>query len=262
MLFFKKDKLTIYNDDCCNVLTKIEKKSIDLVVTSPPYNLNKKYNQYKDKISDNSYLEWINNISFSIKDTLKDNGSYFLNLGFRNDNPLFHFKVIEKISSSFVLQNTIIWAKSLVVKNEGYGHFIPNNSKKYLNNIFEYVFHFTKTGENIVDRNSIGVPYKDKRNIERFKGNSLKGDVRCAGNIWFIPHKTVKSKEERKHPTSFPDELVKRCVLMHGLKEDIILLDPFLGSGTSLKVCKDLNISGIGVELDKDYCELAKERIF
>jgi site-specific DNA-methyltransferase (adenine-specific) len=148
-----------------------------------------------------------------------------------------------------------------VVKNEGHGHFIPNNSKKYLNNIFEYVFQFTNSGENLIDRNSIGVPYKDKRNIERFKVNRSKGDVRCAGNIWFIPHKTIKSKEERNHPTSYPEELVKRCILMHGLDENMIVLDPFLGSGTSLKVCKDLNINGIGIEIDKDYCETARNKI-
>lgn len=261
MLFFQKDKLTIYNDDCFKLLSKIEKKSIDLVVTSPPYNLNKKYNEYNDNVSKNFYFDWMYNISSLLKDLLKDDGSYFLNLGFRNNDSLFHFKVIEKISEIFHLQNTIIWAKSIVLKNEGYGHFIPNNSKKYLNNIFEYVFHFTKTGSNEIDRNSIGVPYKDKRNIERFKNNASKGDVRCAGNIWFIPHKTIKSKQERKHPTSYPEELVKKCILMHGIRDNMTLLDPFLGSGTSLKVCKDLNIFGVGIDLDKDYCELSKERI-
>jgi len=261
MVFFEKNKLKIYNDDCINVLNKIEKGTIDVVVTSPPYNLNKNYNQYNDNLSKNSYIEWIKNISDLVKDVLKDDGSYFLNIGFRNNDPLFHFKVIEEINKNMILQNTIIWAKSIVVKNEGYGHFIPNNSKKYLNNLFEYVFQFTKNGENLIDRNSIGVPYKDKRNIERFKNNNSKGDVRCAGNIWFIPHKTVKSKEERKHPTSYPEELVKKCILLHGFKENMIVLDPFLGSGTSLKVCKDLNINGIGIDIDEYYCEVSKNKI-
>lgn len=261
MLFFEKNKLKIYNDDCLSVLKSMEKNSIDLVVTSPPYNFNKKYNKYNDNLSKNVYLDWLFDVSCQINNVLKDNGSYFLNLGFRNNDPLLHFKIVEKINEKMPLQNTIIWAKSIVVKNEGYGHFIPNNSKKYLNNIFEYIFHFTKTGEEIIDRNSIGVPYKDKRNIERFKNNSSKGDVRCAGNIWFIPHKTVKNKEERNHPATYPEELVKKCILMHGLKENIVLLDPFLGSGVSLKVCKDLNVQGIGIEIDEEYCKLSKNKI-
>lgn len=262
MLYFEKDKIKIYQQDCLDFLKETKEKSIDLVVTSPPYNFNKKYNQYNDKISDESYIEWLASVSLEIKRVLKENGSYFLNLGFRNNNPLLHYKVAEKVSNFLTLQNTIIWAKSIVVNNEGSGHFIPNNSKKYLNNIFEYVFHFTLDGEKTIDRNSIGVPYKDKRNIERFKNNSNKGDVRCAGNIWFIPHKTIKSKEERKnHPTSYPEELVRKCILLNGYNKDTIVLDPFLGSGTTLRVCKKLDIFGVGVEMDEQYCASSKELI-
>lgn len=259
MLYFQKDKIKIYNEDCIKFLEKSEKETVDIVVTSPPYNFNKKYNQYNDKISEDQYVEWLADVSLKLKEVLKDNGSYFLNLGFRNNNPLLHYKVAEKISNFLKLQNTIVWAKSIVVNNEGSGHFIPNNSKKYLNNIFEYVFHFTKDGEKIIDRNSIGVPYKDKRNIERFKNNTNKGDVRCAGNIWFIPHKTIKSKEERKnHPTSYPEELVRRCVLLNGYDQNTVVLDPFLGSGTTLRACKKLNINGIGIEIDESYCDASK----
>lgn len=259
MLYFEKDKIKIYKQDCLDFLKNSDNQSVDVVVTSPPYNFNKKYNQYNDKISEDLYIEWISDISLEIKRILKKDGSYFLNIGFRNNNPLLHYKVVEKISSFLNLQNTIIWAKSIVVNNEGSGHFIPNNSKKYLNNIFEYVFQFTLDGEKIIDRNSIGVPYKDKRNIDRFKNNTGKGDVRCAGNIWFVPHKTIKSKQERKnHPTSYPEELVLKCILLNGYNENTVVLDPFLGSGTTLKVCKRLNINGIGVEIDDQYCEASK----
>jgi site-specific DNA-methyltransferase (adenine-specific) len=262
MLFYEKDKLKIYNQDCLEYLNNSKENFVDIVVTSPPYNLDKKYNLYRDKITQENYINWLSSISIKIKSILKDNGSFFLNVGFRNDNPLIHFKLIEEISKTFILQNTIIWAKSITVNNEGYGHFIPNNSKKHLNNLFEYVFHFTKDGNKEIHRNSIGVPYKDKRNMERFKNNLNKGDVRCAGNIWFIPHRTIKNKQERKnHPTIFPEELVRRCVLLNGYNENTTLLDPFLGSGTSLKVCKNLNIYGIGIEIDKEYCETSKSNI-
>ena len=74
------------------------------------------------------------------------------------------------------------------------------------------------------------IPYKDKRNIERFENNKEKGDVRCGGNVWFIPHKTVKSKEEKfNHPTCFPEELVRKCIMLNGYNKDTTVLDPFAG---------------------------------
>lgn len=262
MIYYDVDKIKIYNDDVSNLLNNIKEKEIDIVITSPPYNLGKKYITYKDKIPLNDYVDWLDNVSKDIFKILKDDGSYFLNIGYQNLQPLTPFLLIQKITQYFKLQNTIIWTKSITVNNDSYGHFIPNNSNRYLNNIFEYIFHFTKNGSKNLDRNSIGVPYKDKRNIERFKNNEGKGDVRCGGNVWFIPHKTVKSKTEKfNHPTAFPEELVKKCIKLNEYNENTKVLDPFMGTGTTLKVCKDLSINGIGIDIDENYCEIAKNRL-
>lgn len=263
MIYYENKNIKIYNGDAVEVINNnIKEKEIDVVVTSPPYNLGKKYATYNDKLPLNDYIDWMDNFGKSIFKVLKDDGSFFLNIGYQNLNPSIPFLVTQKLMEYFVLQNTIIWTKSITVQNESYGHFIPNNSSRYLNNIFEYIFHFTKSGSKIIDRNSIGVPYKDKRNMERFEGNKNKGDVRCGGNVWFIPHKTVKSKNEKfNHPTSFPEELVKRCVLLNGYNDKTKVLDPFVGIGTTLKVCKTLGIQGIGVDIDKNYCEIIKNRI-
>jgi site-specific DNA-methyltransferase (adenine-specific) len=204
----------------------------------------------------------MNDFGKNIHKILKSDGSFFLNIGYQNLQPSIPFILVQNLTEYFKLQNTIIWTKSITVNNESYGHFIPNNSNRYLNNIFEYVFHFTKDGSKTIDRNSIGVPYKDKRNIERFENNKDKGDVRCGGNVWFIPHKTVKSKEEKfNHPTSFPEELVKKCILLNGHDNNTKVLDPFMGVGTTLKACVELNTKGIGIDIDKNYCEIAKNRI-
>lgn len=262
MLFHKEDKLEIYNCDCFEYFKNLNNKKIDIVVTSPPYNLNKKYSKYNDNLLESDYIDFIDNISKLIKESLNDNGSYFLNLGFRNDNPLIHFRLAQRISSYFELQNTIIWAKSISVDSDSWGHFIPNNSKKHLNVVFEYIFHFTKNGDVELNKEDIGVPYKDKNNLKRFKSNLNKKDSRCRGNIWFIPHKTIRSKLEKKnHPNIFPEKLVEYCVLLHGYNENTVLIDPFMGIGTALKVCKDLNIYGIGVDLDEEYCKSAQELI-
>ena len=252
-----------YNGDCLKIIEeKINEKEVDIVITSPPYNLNKKYSLYNDKIAEDDYFEWIFNVSKSIDRVLKNDGSYFLNIGYQNLNPVVPFVISQRIMEIFKLQNTIIWAKSITVGNDSHGHFIPNNSSRYLNNIFEYVFHFTKDGNKTLDRNAIGVPYKDKRNIERFENNKEKGDVRCAGNVWFIPHKTIKSKQEKhNHPTTFPEELVKKCILLHGFNSSTVVMDPFAGVGTTAKVCKQMNLNSIAIEIDQSYYEIINKLI-
>lgn len=263
MLFYENKNIKLYNGDSIEVINNyIKEKEIDIVITSPPYNLGKKYSSYNDKIPLNNYINWMNDFGKIIFNCLKSDGSFFLNIGYQNLQPSIPFVLVQKLTEYFKLQNTIIWTKSITVNNESYGHFIPNNSNRYLNNIFEYVFHFTKDGSKVIDRNSIGVPYKDKRNIERFENNKDKGDVRCGGNVWFIPHKTVKSKREKfNHPTCFPEELVKRCILLNGYNHNTSVLDPFVGIGTTLKVCRDLGIKGIGIDIDKNYCEIIKNRM-
>jgi site-specific DNA-methyltransferase (adenine-specific) len=263
MIFNENKNIKIYNGDAIETINNyIKEQEIDVVITSPPYNLGKKYSSYNDKIPFNNYINWMNDFGKTIYKILKSDGSFFLNIGYQNLQPSTPFILVQKLTEYFKLQNTIIWTKSITVNSESYGHFIPNNSNRYLNNIFEYVFHFTKDGSKTIDRNSIGVPYKDKRNIERFENNKNKGDVRCGGNVWFIPHKTVKSKEEKfNHPTSFPDELVRRCILLNGYDDNTKVLDPFMGVGTTLKACVGLNINGIGIDVDKNYCEIAKNRI-
>lgn len=145
MIYYENKEIKIYNGDVIDVIkNNIKNKQIDIVVTSPPYNLGKKYSTYNDKIPKNNYINWLGDIGQTVFDVLSDNGSFFLNIGYQNLDPSIPFIVAQKLTNIFKLQNTIIWAKSITVNNESYGHFIPNNSNRYLNNIFEYVFHFTK----------------------------------------------------------------------------------------------------------------------
>ena len=97
----------------------------------------------------------------------------------------------------------------------------------------------------------------------------IKEDKRCKGNTWFIPYKTVNSKKEKGyHPATFPEELVDHCIKITDVKEGKIL-DPFIGSGTTVKVAKKMNdlegggynLSGIGIDIDETYIDYCKERI-
>jgi site-specific DNA-methyltransferase (adenine-specific) len=158
----------------------------------------------------------------------------------------------------FALQNSIVWVKSISIGEESVGHFKPVNSRRYLNHTHEHVFHFTKEGQNPVDRLAVGVPFKDKSNIARW-GHAE--DRRCAGDVWFIPYQTIRSKAQRDHhPSPFPVELPGRCIKLHG-KERATVLDPFLGVGATLLAAQRLGCRGLGIEIDAGYAEAAAWRL-
>jgi site-specific DNA-methyltransferase (adenine-specific) len=151
-----------------------------------------------------------------------------------------------------------VWVKSLSIGDDSFGHFKPVNSRRFLNHTHEHIFHFTKTGDIALDRLAVGVPFKDKSNIARW-GHSE--DRRCAGDVWFIPYQTIRSKSQRSHhPSPFPPALPERCIRLHG-KADALVLDPFLGIGSTLLAAQKLGCRGIGIEIDADYAEAAAWRL-
>lgn len=266
---------TLYNDDCLKIISGLEDKSIDVIVTSPPYNLQKDYGTYKDDLPWDEYLLWIKKLSDEFFRILKDDGSFFLNIGSMNKRPEMSMEVCFEVMKVFKLQNHITWVKSITIKGEAfdrnnnpkpdreaihsYGHFKPINSKRFLNNTFENIFHFTKTGENDIQRLAIGVPFNDCQNLYRRKHRNV---VRCRGNTWYIPYRTVVSKAEKyNHPAGFPLELPLTCIKLHGIKDNLIVLDPFLGTGSTSIAAKQLNIACIGIELDKKFFDIAVQRM-
>ena len=248
--------LRLIENDCLIALKEIKNKSIDVVVTSTPYSLNIKYNSYKDDKSNKDYLDWLYNICIQIKRVLKDDGSFFLNIAGSNKKPLLPYLLIEKIQNLFILQNNIIWIKSIAIKDKTYGQFKPINSPRYTNHTHEFIFHLTKTGNINIDRLSIGVPFTDKTNIKR---RSHKQDKRCRSNTWFIPYTTRNKK--LKHPATFPVKLPEMCIKLHGKKYPAVL-DPFVGSGsTGIAALKLKCKSFIGIDQDKTYIDMATARI-
>lgn len=251
-------KQTVVVGDCLTGLAHLADKSIDVCVTSPPYNIGVAYRTHHDRMPKDDYLAWMGGVAGQIARVLRDDGSLFLNVGQTNVDPWIAYEVASQFRSDFVLQNNISWVKSISVGDDTFGHFKPITSKRFLNNNFESLFHFTKSGNVEVDRLSIGVPFKDKTNIERW-GHTH--DRRCAGNVWFIPYKTVQSKTEKfDHPAGYPVDLPKRCMLLHG-RTDAKVLDPFLGAGTTLVAAEQLGMSGIGFEIDPSYAETAMARL-
>jgi site-specific DNA-methyltransferase (adenine-specific) len=261
----------IYHEDCKDFMKRSSSHGmrVDVIVTSPPYNINKEYGSYRDNKERKDYLDWLYEIAQLSYLILKDNGSFFLNIGGTPSYPMLPFEVIEKFKKAeYQLQNTIHWIKSIsfektdVGKNNGIrdysiGHFKPIVSDRYLTDIHEYIFHFTKEGNVKLNKRAIGVPYQDKTNIGRWK--SATQDKRDRGNVWFIPYPTIQ--ESRHHPAVFPEKLPYLCIKMHGVKPDMLVYDPFMGIGTTALACIKLGVNYMGTEIDADYIKVALEYI-
>ncbi|MGI6486205.1 MAG: DNA-methyltransferase [Tepidanaerobacteraceae bacterium] len=257
--------IKLFLGDCFAGMQKyLEKNSVDVIVTSPPYNIGVNYSKYDDKIPRDEYLNWIGNWAMITREVLKDDGSIFLNIGSKPLDPWVPFEVAFEMRKYFVLQNVIHWIKSIYIEHESYGekielnvgHYKPINSKRFVNDTHEYVFHLTKHGNVDLDRLSIGVHYKDESNITRW--DSGRKGLRCRGNTWYVPYKTIQSRmKDRPHPASYPAELAKMCIQLHGLKKTELVMDPFMGIGNAAIACKELDINCVGFEIDKVYFDEA-----
>jgi site-specific DNA-methyltransferase (adenine-specific) len=263
--------MKLLHGDCLVILPTLAEGSIDLVVTSPPYNLGIAYKSFKDTAPRDEFLGWCRQWAAGLKRVMTSDASFFLNVGASPVSPLLPHQLILALTDGaeplFTLQNTFHWIKSITVETRSNeqisaGHFKPINSKRFVNDCHEYVFHLTKGGDTELDRRAAGVPYQDKSNIARW-GHTGGADLRCRGNNWFIPYETINSRDkDRPHPATFPVALVEQCVRLHGKGSATRLLDPFLGIGTSAIAAHRQQIEDFtGIELDAHYLETARERL-
>lgn len=279
-------------EDCIKGMSRLPDGCVDLVVTSPPYNLGVRYRKYSDRQDRESYLQWCRKWAAQVGRILESSGSFFLNIGAAPSNPMLPHEIAIELRDVFVLQNTIHWIKSIAIEDlysrrpvgdtaqshrrprksashreaataiRSHGHFKPINSKRFLNDCHEYVFHFTKSGRVKLDRLALGVPYQDKSNIARWS-HTRGTDLRCRGNTWFVPYETIQSREkERPHPATFPVQLAEWCINLHGASRAHTMLDPFLGIGNSAVAAHRCGVKRfIGFEIDETYLAVAKRRL-
>ncbi len=263
-----KTRLELHHGDCIAGLAKLPADSIDLVVTSPPYNLGIKYSKYHDQRTPQEYLDWSHQWASAVKRVLKEDGALFLNVAGSPKQPYMPHELIIHLRDIFTLQNTLHWIKSISVRtpddqHHSVGHFKPINSKRYLTDCHEYLFHLTKNGDLPLDRLAVGVPYTHKSNIARW-GHTGGQDKRCRGNNWFVPYKTIKSRKgDRPHPATFPVELAENCIKLHGSHpSQTTMLDPFLGIGHAAEAATGQKVARfIGFEIDEEYLEIACKRL-
>jgi site-specific DNA-methyltransferase (adenine-specific) len=244
--------------DCLDMLPTLAAASVDVVVTSPPYNLNLAYSRYRDQREEADYLDWLTRVAAAVKRVMRPDASFFLNISGSSSQPWLPFELIVRLRPLFVLQNHITWIKSIATAADSVGHYKPVRGARYLNHAHEHIFHLTHSGDVQLDRLSVGVPFKDKSNIAR-RGHA--SDLRCRGNTWFIPYDTVQTKAQKfHHPGTFPLALPQWCIRLHG-KPGAVVLDPFMGTGTTLLAALQENAAGIGIEMDPAYVEIARARL-
>jgi len=247
--------------DCLEVLERLPAASLDVIVTSPPYNLGVRYRSYDDRMPRDRYLAWTGEWVARAARALRRRGSLFLNVGAKPTDPWTALDVAQAARPHLQLQNTIHWIKSIAIDRENLavGHYKPINSPRFVHDCHEFVFHFTPQGDTPLDRQAIGVQYQDKSNVTRWR--QAANDVRCRGNTWFIPYETIQNRDkDRPHPATFPPRLPEMCLRLHGLSRLGVVADPFLGLGSTAVACAQLGINFIGVEMDAGYLAQAIAR--
>jgi site-specific DNA-methyltransferase (adenine-specific) len=259
----------IHRMDCLEGLGVLGEGMVDVIVTSPPYNIGARYRTYHDRRSREEYLAWMGAVARLSRRAMSERSSFFLNVGGTVTDPWIPLDVAGAFREHLVLQNLIHWVKSIAIPRESMGsyphiggdiavgHYKPINSRRFHHDCHEFIFHFTKQGDVDLDKLAIGVPYQDKSNVTRWKG--VRGDLRDRGNTWFIPYETIRVA--RPHPSTYPVGLPEMCIRDHGVERIRLVLDPFMGIGTTAVACVRLGLPFIGFEIDPEYIAIAEERV-
>ena len=259
----------VLNVDCLDGMSLLPDRSVDVIITSPPYNIGKEYSTYDDSRPRREYLSWMGSVLAECRRVLREDGSFFLNVGGKPSDPWIPLDIAAEAREHFHVQNVIHWVKSIAIPRDSVGracgmdqdlavgHYKPVNSDRYLSSCHEYVFHLTPEGVTHLDKLAVGVEYQDKSNIRRWR--SGEGGLRDRGNVWFIPYETIQSS--RPHPTVYPDTLPEMCIRLHGVDGTRIVMDPFMGTGSTAVACVRLNVRFLGFEIDPDYVAIARERV-
>jgi site-specific DNA-methyltransferase (adenine-specific) len=255
---------TLHQQDCISWMQSQADASIDVVVSSPPYNKGIAYNGYQDRRLD--YLDWMSVVWTEACRILKPTGHLFLNIAGSPTQPFLAYEVAKSVP--WTVQNNIAWAKAVEFKGHIYGRSTVNiNSKFRLPNGHETVWHFTHKGKTPIDIQASAVPYRPEFAEDNFKRTGRR--TRPTTTCWHIPYETTgymgadaaEVKGDKGHPAIFPRELVRHCLRVAGVKPGHVVYDPFAGTGTTLAVAKEMGLDSIGTEIDTDYCDFIRKRL-
>lgn len=248
----------IYNKSS-ESMDEVPSKSVDLIVTSPPYNIDIQYGnktkngkiveskgvKYSDSLEEEEYRTMLNNVFRECQRVLKDDGSAWINIKNRliDGDVVPPFWIVD-LFKEMHLRNIIIW-------NFDWG---GSTSKRFCPR-YEYVFWFVKNPKkytfNLEDVKVPAVNYRPDR---------YKSQMKNPSDVWRIPMVSGNFIERTGHPAQYPEKLIERIVLAATNPGDVVL-DPFIGSGTSAVVAMENNRHYVGYEIEPEYVRIANERI-
>lgn len=252
--YYESNDCLIYNADSLSLLPKLPQTSIDLAITSPPYNIGKAYESILP-VSD--YIEWCSEWMTELHNAVTERGSFLLNLGYlevpaKGKAVPISYLLWDK--SPFYMQQEIVWHYEAGVASKKY--LSPRNEKFiwYVKDSKNYTFNL----DPIRDPN---VKYPNQKKHGKLRCNPL---GKNPGDVWCFPKVTSgenrSSKERTKHPAQFPISVIEKFVLGMSDPNDIVL-DPFLGSGSTCIAALKHNRKVIGFEISEEYCEMAAQRV-
>lgn len=225
--------------DAITEMRKLDSGAFDLVIADPPYNLGKDYGNSHDIKGFEEYLAFSRDWIREAHRLLKTNGTLYVFMGFRFISYLYD--LLDKEFEMF-FNSWIVWHYTQGMgKTRG---FSPRHDD---------ILMFTKTKNFVFNFDDIRVPQKYYRERNNMRGAN-------PGDVWEFSHVHYCNVNRQDHPTQKPEGLMERMILASSNEESLVL-DPFLGSGTTLRVCQQLNRSGTGIELNPDYVTMAQNRL-
>lgn len=260
---YNNGQIEIYNENCIAVLAKIPNETVQLVVTSPPYCMGKEYENLSDDI--NSFIKLNKKAIKESHRILQIGGSLCWQVGFHVKEstivPLdcIIYNIVEDINkkladnSKLYLHNRIIWS---------FGHGL--NAEKRLSGRYETIMWFTKGNKYDFNLDAVRIPqkypgkkYAHGKKAGQFSGNPL---GKNPSDVWDIPNVKANHIEKTEHPCQFPVSIPQRLIKAL-TAEGSIVVDPFMGSGTTAVACILEQRKFIGCELKREYVEISQRRI-
>ena len=245
-LYFQAGEINIYNDDFLSTAA-VDNDSIDLIITSPPYNVGIKYNSHDDKMAYSHYLSFAREWLGKCYELAKDDGRFCLNIPLDKNkggqqSVCADLTTIAK-QAGWKYHSTIIWNEQNISRRTAWGSWLSASAPYVIAPVEVIVVLYKKRWK--------------KESGSKISDISKAQFQEWTNGVWEF---SGESKKKIGHPAPFPVELPKRCMKLFSFVGDTIL-DPFLGSGTTLIACAQTNRKGIGIEIDRGYCEIAKQRI-
>ncbi len=240
----------IFNEDALAGIKKIPDNSVDLIVADPPYCLGKDYGNGSDKLQPEEYLNWSKKWIDTIIPKIKERGSFYIFLSWQYSPEIFSY-----LKTKMIMINEIIWDRR--VPSMG-------GSTRKFSSVHDNIGFFVKSNKYYFNLDDIRIPYDEETKKIRtrpiFVGKKWLEIGYNPKDLWSVARIHAEDPEREEHPTQKPLDIVERIIKASSPKKGIVL-DPFMGSGTTAIACIKSKRNFIGFEINSDYCQMIEKRI-